>query len=95
MRICRPSSTSNLLRTAAVALAFLSTVACSSEAEQAEDAFQASCEAAGATESACQCTVDSLKDKYGDAIVIRITNGDAPPDFMMAMQRAADQCRFR
>ena len=95
MRRGYSASITRASRTLVAALVLLVVGACSSEAEQAEDAFLASCEAAGGTQSACQCSVDSLKDKYGDAVVIRITKGDAPPDFMQAMQEAADQCRFQ
>ena len=57
-------------RALVAAVVLLIAGACSSEAEQAQDAFLASCEAAGGTESACQCSVDSLKDKAPKLIYI-------------------------
>ena len=83
------------LRSATILIAILLCVACSSDLEKAEDAYLASCQAAGGTESACVCTFSALQGKYGDEVVVRLVEGETPPDFMQTMQDAANQCRFK
>ena len=83
------------IRCVAIFMFVLTGVACSSDAEKAGNAFQASCEAAGGTKSACKCSFTVLQEKYGDEVVVKIVGGEVPPNFMQTMQEAGNQCRFK
>lgn len=71
------------------------TASCSSELGKAEKEFASQCMSVGWSMAACKCSLDGLKKKYGDDIVLRVDRGNAPPDFALGMKMVSDKCWFQ